>query len=153
MTQTLTFMENWTFPVSRTWNTKRWPPSYDVMIWWRSPRHAPHSWGRRRRCVFDLPYACIGEKSDGRTLFSFVLNPKVRWSLGNSRAHRLHAGGTRSQRGRCARTTGHVCARTNPVRPSPAEWLLSKKGSNLRSSNLFMAWNYPWCYFKTVCDY
>ena len=28
----------WTFPLSRTWNTKRWPPNYDVMIWWRSPR-------------------------------------------------------------------------------------------------------------------
>ena len=48
-----------------------------------------------------------------------------------------------------ARTTGHDCA----SRPSPAEWLLSKKGSNLRSSDLFMAWNYPRCYFKTVCDY
>ena len=53
----------------------------------------------------------------------------------------------------CARTTGHDCARTNPVQPSPAEWLLSKKGSNLRSSDLFMAWNYPWCYFKPVCGY
>ena len=53
----------------------------------------------------------------------------------------------------CARTTGHDCVRTTPVRPSPAEWLLSKEGSNLRSSALFMAWKYPRCYFKPVCDY
>ena len=108
MTQSSTFMKHWKFPLSRTWNTKRWPPNYDVMIWWRSPRHAPHIWGRRRRwrCVFDLQYACMckhargsklssscdtwyeGEKSDGHTMFSFVLNLKFYWSIGDGRAHR-----------------------------------------------------------------
>ena len=29
-----------------------------------------------------------GEKSDGHTMFSFVLNPKFRWSIGGGRAHR-----------------------------------------------------------------
>ena len=84
-----------TLNISRTWNTKMWPPNYDVMIWWRSPRHAPHIWTRQRRCVFDLPYmhACVNtrvvpcsaaqtwyeeEKSDGHTMSSFVLNPKFR---------------------------------------------------------------------------
>ena len=105
MTQSSTFIKHWTFSLSRTWNTKRWPPNYDVMIWWRSPRHAPHIWGRRQRCVFDLPYACMhwcvntrvvpssaaqtwygGEKSDGHTMFSFVLNPKFHWSIEDGRA-------------------------------------------------------------------
>ena len=35
---------------------------------------------------FDLPYACIGEKSDGHAMFSFVL--KFRWGIGDGRAHR-----------------------------------------------------------------
>ena len=47
---------------------KRWPQNYDVMIWWRSPRHAPHIWGRRRRCVFDLPYACMCKYTRGSKL-------------------------------------------------------------------------------------
>ena len=29
-----------------------------------------------------------GEKSDGHTMFSFVLNPKFCWSIRDSRAHR-----------------------------------------------------------------
>ena len=29
-----------------------------------------------------------GEKSDGHTMSSFVLNPKFRWSIGDGRAHR-----------------------------------------------------------------
>ena len=28
-----------------------------------------------------------GETSDGHTMFSFVLNPKFRWSIGDGRAH------------------------------------------------------------------
>ena len=29
-----------------------------------------------------------GEKSDGHTMFSFVLNSKFRWGIGDGRAHR-----------------------------------------------------------------
>ena len=38
--------------------------------------------------MFDLPYACIGEKSDGHTMYNFVLNPKFHWSIGDSHVHR-----------------------------------------------------------------
>ena len=72
---------------------------YDDVV----PGMLPHIWGRRRRCVFDLPYmhACVntrvvpssaaqmwyeGEKSDGHTVFSFVLNPKFRWSIARGRS-------------------------------------------------------------------
>ena len=79
MTQSSTFIKHWIFPLSRTWNTKRWPPNYDVMIWWRSPRHAPHIWGQ---CVFDLPYACMciyppGSKLSGSNV---IRSGEVRWS-------------------------------------------------------------------------
>ena len=76
------FMKHWKFPLSRTWNTKRWPPNYDVMIWWCSPRHAPHIWGRRRRCVFDLPYACMCKYPRGSKLSSWnvIWRGEVRWS-------------------------------------------------------------------------
>ena len=69
-------------PLSRTWNTKRWPPNYDVMIWWRSPRLAPQCWGRRRRCVFDLPYACMCKYPRGSKLSSsnVIRRGEVRWS-------------------------------------------------------------------------
>ena len=82
MAQSSTFMKHWKFPLSRTWNTKRWPPNYDVMIWWRSPRHAPHIWGRRRRCVFDLPYACMCKYPRGSKLSSsnVIRRGEVRWS-------------------------------------------------------------------------
>ena len=66
---------------SRTWNTKMWPPNYDVMVWWRSPRHAPHIWGRRRRCVFHLPYACMCKYTRGSKLSSsnVIRKGEVRW--------------------------------------------------------------------------
>ena len=39
----------------------------------------------------------------------------------------------------CAHTTGHDRAHTNPAQPAgPAEWLVSKKASNVRSSDLFI---------------
>ena len=65
-----------------TWNTKRCPQNYDVMIWWRRlPRHAPHIWGRRRRCVFDLTYACMCKYPRGSKLSSsnVILRGEVRW--------------------------------------------------------------------------
>ena len=71
-----------TLNISRTWNTKRWPPNYDVMIWWRSPRHAPHIWTRQRQCVFDLPYACMCKHPRGSKLSSsnVIRRGEVRWS-------------------------------------------------------------------------
>ena len=65
-----------------TWNTKWCPPNNDVMIWWRRlPRHAPHIWGRRRRCVFDLTYACMCKYPRGSKLSSsnVIRRGEVRW--------------------------------------------------------------------------
>ena len=53
----------------------------------------------------------------------------------------------------CARTAGYGCARTNPTRPDPAEWWVSRNGSNVRSRDLFMTRNYLKYYFEPVCDY
>ena len=53
------------------------------MIWWRSPRHAPHIWTRQRQCVFDLPYACMCSKHPrGSKLSSsnVIRRGEVRWS-------------------------------------------------------------------------
>ena len=85
MTQSSTFIRHWTFPLSRTWNTKRWPPNYDVMIWWCRPSHAPHIWGRWRRCVFDLPHtmhALMCKYPCGSKLSSsnVIRRGEVRWS-------------------------------------------------------------------------
>ena len=79
--------------LQRSWNiehvfianmkNKKWPPNYDVMIWWRRlPRHAPHIWGRRRRCVFDLTYACMCKYPRGSKISSsnVIRRGEVRWS-------------------------------------------------------------------------
>ena len=52
------------------------------MIWWRSPRHAPHIWTRQRQCVFDLPYACMCKHPRGSKLSSsnVIRRGEVRWS-------------------------------------------------------------------------
>ena len=54
LTQFSTFTEPGISPLYRTLNTKRWPQNYDVIVWWRSPKHAPHhpTVPRRRRCAF-----------------------------------------------------------------------------------------------------
>ena len=82
MTQVYFFNVHGTLNILRTWNTKRWPPNYDVMIWWRSPRHAPHIWTRQRQCVFDLPYACMCKHPRGSKLSSsnVIRRGEVRWS-------------------------------------------------------------------------
>ena len=51
---------------------------YDDVV----PRHAPHIWGRRRRCVFDLPYACTCKYTRGFKLRSsnMIRKGEVRWS-------------------------------------------------------------------------
>ena len=77
--------------------SKGGPPNYDVMIWWRSPRHAPHSWGRWRRFVFELPCACIGEKSDGHTMFSFVIGNSTGNAIESWILVRMHMANERYQ--------------------------------------------------------
>ena len=102
MTQSSTFMEHWTF---REHEIQKGGPQ--IMTSWYDdvvPGMLPiFGHGSDNACSTCHMHACVntrvvpssaaqtwyeGEKSDGHTMSSFVLNPKFRWSIGDGRAHR-----------------------------------------------------------------